>query len=61
MSLKRLQVDYLDLYLIHMPFGFLCDEKTLTPMVNDGIFQIDMETNHLETWKVSTNYERRYF
>lgn len=52
MSLKRLQLDYLDLYLIHLPFGFICDEATLTPLVHDGVFQIDPGTDHVATWKV---------
>lgn len=52
LSLERLQLDYLDLYLIHLPFAFICDEKTLGPVVNDGIYELDYETDHIATWKV---------
>lgn len=53
MSLERLQLDYLDLYLIHMPFSFICNEETLTPAVNDdGTFKLDLENDNVATWKV---------
>lgn len=53
MSLERLQLNYLDLYLIHMPFSFVCNEETLTPAINeDGSFKLDCENNNVETWKV---------
>lgn len=53
MSLQRLQLDYLDLYLIHMPFSFICNEETLTPAHNeDGSIKLDLENNNVETWKV---------
>lgn len=52
MSLNRLKLSYVDLYLIHMPFGFICDE-TLTPKSNpDGFFELDKSTDHIATWKV---------
>lgn len=52
-QLNRLQTPYVDLYLIHVPFGFICDHKTLTPKVDDdGNYELDMNTDHIETWKV---------
>ncbi|GBP61186.1 Dihydrodiol dehydrogenase 3 [Eumeta japonica] len=52
MQLERLQLDYLNLYLIHVPFGFHCDPEKLTPVVLDnGNYSLDMETNHVNTWK----------
>lgn len=58
LSLERLQLDYLDLYLIHMPFSFVCNEETLTPAINeDGSFKLDLENNNVETWKVRTEYK----
>ncbi|XP_023939996.2 1,5-anhydro-D-fructose reductase-like [Bicyclus anynana] len=53
LQLKRLQMDYVDLYLIHVPFAFLCDADTLTPVVNaNGEYQLDIDTDHVSTWKV---------
>lgn len=50
-SLEALQLDYVDLYLIHVPFAvpevdgpFLAD--------NDGNLLLDTESNHIKTWKV---------
>nr|XP_021193608.2 1,5-anhydro-D-fructose reductase [Helicoverpa armigera] len=51
-QLKRLQTSYVDLYLIHVPFGFKCDEATLTPKVGaDGSYELDMDTDHIAIWK----------
>ncbi|KAI8425199.1 hypothetical protein MSG28_007022 [Choristoneura fumiferana] len=53
LQLRRLQMDYVNLYLIHVPFGFFCDPKKLTPIVkSDGEYELDSKTNHVETWKV---------
>ncbi|XP_039757458.1 1,5-anhydro-D-fructose reductase-like [Pararge aegeria] len=53
LQLKRLQMDYVDLYLIHVPFGFHCDAETLTPVVNsNGEYDLDLDTDHVSTWKV---------
>lgn len=53
MSLNRLKLSYVDLYLVHMPFGFICDEETLTPKINSaGFFELDNSTDHIATWKV---------
>lgn len=49
-----MQTSYIDLYLIHVPFGFHCDPETLTPKVNpDGNYALDMETDHIAIWRVS--------
>lgn len=54
-SLADLKLDYIDLYLIHTPFA--------VPDITDGQFQkhengdlvLDLESNHIETWKVNKN------
>lgn len=51
-SLRRLQLDYVDLYLIHVPFGFVPDNTGENPAKNaDGSFVLD-DTDHLAVWKV---------
>jgi len=51
-SLKNLQLDYVDLYLIHTPFGFkFVDFATLGPKDEAGNLLIDKQTNHVEIWK----------
>ncbi|KAJ8973048.1 hypothetical protein NQ317_011328 [Molorchus minor] len=53
MSLDRLKLRYVDLYLIHMPFSFLCDESNFTPLKNeDGSFCLDVDNDIVGTWKV---------
>ncbi|KAJ8713924.1 hypothetical protein PYW08_007544 [Mythimna loreyi] len=59
LQLKRLQTAYVDLYLIHVPFGFNCDHTTLTPKVDaDGNYELDMETDHIATWKKLEDCQR---
>lgn len=53
MSLKKLQLNYVDLYLIHMPFAFVCNEDSLSPAVDsNGSFILDLSHDNIETWKV---------
>lgn len=49
-SLKDLQLDYLDLYLIHTPFAFVEDGDELHPKDENGQMKIDTSTNHLAVW-----------
>lgn len=49
-SLKNLQVDYIDLYLIHAPFCFKCDEEG-DPIIADGKFVNDY-VPIIDTWRV---------
>ncbi|XP_023287956.1 alcohol dehydrogenase [NADP(+)] [Orussus abietinus] len=49
-SLKDLQLDYLDLYLIHTPFTFEEVGDDLHPMNEKGEIRIDPSTDHLKVW-----------
>lgn len=51
-SLKLLQVDYLDMYLIHVPFRFPDVDGHLFPYKTNGEIDIIIEVDHLEMWKV---------
>lgn len=52
LSLEKLGVDYLDMYLIHMPFGFKLDEKTNTAATDkDGNYILDFDTDPISVWK----------
>lgn len=50
-SLENLQLDYLDLYLIHSPFGVNDNEQENFPM-KDGKIDMDKNTDLIATWKV---------
>ncbi|XP_012268795.1 aldo-keto reductase family 1 member A1 [Athalia rosae] len=49
-SLKDLQLDYLDLYLIHTPFSFEEVGEELHPVDKNGEIKLDKSTNHLQVW-----------
>jgi alcohol dehydrogenase (NADP+) len=49
-SLARLQLTYLDLYLIHTPFAFQPGDNQ-DPRDNDGNVIYDPETTLLDTWR----------
>ncbi|XP_017757416.1 PREDICTED: alcohol dehydrogenase [NADP(+)]-like [Eufriesea mexicana] len=52
LSLKKLNLDYLDMYLIHMPFAFKLNESTYTPATHeDGSFVLDLDTDPVSVWK----------
>lgn len=51
-SLAALQVDYVDLYLVHVPIGMKNVEGTLYPTLEDGTVDFDMTTDHVAIWKV---------
>ncbi|XP_063912536.1 1,5-anhydro-D-fructose reductase-like [Zophobas morio] len=51
-SLENLQLDYVDLYLIHFPIGFKCDESTGGMKLDDKRQMIpEPKTDHLGIWK----------
>lgn len=54
-SLKSLQLDYVDMYLIHTPFGVKAVNGNLQ-RTEDGNVVLDETTNHVETWKVVLDF-----
>ena len=53
-SLTALQVEYVDLYLIHFPVGFQDKgDGNLWPKDETGALLIDPSTDHISLWKVS--------
>ncbi|XP_077285642.1 1,5-anhydro-D-fructose reductase-like isoform X1 [Arctopsyche grandis] len=50
-SLDALQLEYLDLYLIHTPFAFKYVEGNLHPTNEDGEFLVDINTDHIAIWR----------
>ena len=49
-SLKKLQLDYLDLFLLHTPFG-VENDGTGQLQNADGSFKIDKTTDHKSIWR----------
>lgn len=53
MSLEKLGLEYLDMYLIHMPFAFVLNETDMSPAVHEnGDFMLDTSSNPVAVWKV---------
>jgi diketogulonate reductase-like aldo/keto reductase len=53
-SLTSLQVEYVDLYLIHFPVGFHDKgDGNFWPKDETGAILIDPSTDHISLWKVS--------
>ncbi|XP_043261124.1 aldo-keto reductase family 1 member A1 [Colletes gigas] len=48
-SLQDLQLEYLDLYLIHTPLAFV-DGEGLHPVDKDGQIKLDCSTDHVKVW-----------
>ncbi|KZC11208.1 Alcohol dehydrogenase [NADP(+)] A [Dufourea novaeangliae] len=52
LSLDKLGLDYLDMYLIHMPFAFKRDETAFAPATHeDGSYVFDLDTDPVSVWK----------
>ncbi|XP_049840952.1 1,5-anhydro-D-fructose reductase-like [Schistocerca gregaria] len=51
-SLADLQLDYVDLYLVHNPVGMQdVDDGTFPPKGKDGNVLLDLNTDHVSIWK----------
>ncbi len=56
LSLKKLQLDYVDLYLCHMPVGVqFVDENNLFPLDANGDLLYDKSTDLEAVWKEMEN------
>ena len=53
MSLKNLDLDYIDMYLVHAPFSFKPKADYSGPIIHEnGDFEIDKINDIVEVWKV---------
>lgn len=51
-TLQRLRLDYLDLYLIHHPFGIQnADDEDLYNYDDNGCSRMDKDTDHVSLWR----------
>ncbi|RZF44473.1 hypothetical protein LSTR_LSTR002246 [Laodelphax striatellus] len=57
-SLSDLQLDYIDLYLIHHPVGFVNGEE-LIPKDENGMVKLDMTTDHVAIWKKHCDFTKK--
>ncbi|XP_014260921.1 alcohol dehydrogenase [NADP(+)]-like [Cimex lectularius] len=57
-SLRKLQLDYLDLYYMHCPFGFREGDE-MYPHADDGSIVLDMNTDHVAIWKTMEEYVKK--
>ncbi|CAL8100340.1 unnamed protein product [Orchesella dallaii] len=52
LSLKNLQTEYIDLYLVHWPFGMnYRGDENVAPKKDDGDLDLDLTTDLLAVWK----------
>ncbi|KAJ1521724.1 hypothetical protein ONE63_003365 [Megalurothrips usitatus] len=51
-SMRDLRVDYLDLYLIHTPFGVEHHDFNMFPVDEDGTILRDKDTDFIALWKI---------
>ncbi|CAL7933023.1 unnamed protein product [Xylocopa violacea] len=49
-SLQCLQLDYVDLYLVHVPFTFEGSRDNFFPMDEQGQMKLDCTTDHVKIW-----------
>lgn len=52
LSLKRILLGYVDLYLIHMPIGFQYVSDDDTFPTEDGVAKMDHSTDLVKIWQV---------
>ncbi|GKT50859.1 D/L-glyceraldehyde reductase [Colletotrichum spaethianum] len=54
-TLKELELDYLDLYLIHWPVAFKKDGDKLFPLAQENEVDLDQGVSLVDTWKALIN------
>lgn len=59
-SLSDLSLSYVDLYLIHVPFGFPESDGQMLRHPNGDVV-LDLTTDHLAIWKVRINQSINHF
>lgn len=57
-SLADLQLDYVDLYLIHTPITVVVDEKGAFKHHEDGTVVVDPSTDLVAIWKVNETSQK---
>lgn len=56
LSLSNLGLEYVDMYLIHVPFGTYRTPDFDVLINDDGTTAIDYTTDHIAIWKVSLSF-----
>lgn len=51
-SLFLLQLDYVDLYLVHTPFTFEADGDAIITLNENGEVKLDPTTDHVKVWSM---------
>jgi len=60
-SLRKLELTYVDLYLIHVPFGLTyIDDNNPFPSKDDGTIDMDVDTDLVAVWKVRILHKKIY-
>ena len=54
-SLENLQLEYVDLYLIHFPVGCKFREGIVRPYLENGEIATEPKTDHVAVWRVLTH------
>lgn len=61
LSLQNLKLDYVDLYLIHFPVGFIPKhDLDLLPATENGMAVLDMNTDLVKIWKVISHCDTNF-
>ena len=59
-SLENLQLEYVDLYLIHFPVGCKFREGIVRPYLENGEIATEPKTDHVAVWRVLTHKHSKH-